>query len=271
MRPSVRLVHWHPLEARARAAALAAAGFRVDASPVRGGPDLRRIRQAPPDALAIDLSRMPSSGREIAVALRRAKATRGVPIVFFEGDPDKVARIRALLPDAVYTTWAKAPAALRRAMASPPARPVTPASFAAYAGVPLARKLGIGPGCVVRLVDPPPGFARALAPLPEGATVRKGLGRGDLVVWFVRSRAVVARGARAMGARAGRGGLWIAWPKKSSGRAGDLSQAEVRRLGLAAGLVDYKICAIDATWSGLRFARRARKTGSDPISAKKGA
>jgi len=260
--PSVRLVHWHPLEAEARAEALANAGFLVDASPLRGGPDLRRIRQAPPDALAIDLSRMPSYGRDIAVTLRRSKATRAVPLVFLEGDPEKVARIRALLPDAVYTTWAKAPAALRRVIASPPARPVTPSSaFAAYSGVPLARKLGIGPGCVVRLVDPPTGFARSLAPLPEGATVRKGLGRGDLVVWFVRSRAVVARGVRAMGARAGRGGLWIAWPKKQSGRAGDLSQGEVRRLGLAAGLVDYKICSIDETWSGLRFARRARKKG----------
>ena len=260
MPPRIRLVHWHPLEARARASRLAAAGFRVDAAPLGGGADLNRIRQAPPDAFAIDLTRMPSYGREIAVALRRSRATRGVPLVFLEGDPEKVARIRALLPDAVFTTWARAAAALRRAIASPPAHPVAPASaFAAYAGVPLARKLGIQPGWVVRLVNPPPDFGRTLGPLPAGVTVRKGLrGRADLVVWFVRSRAVVARGVRAMGVRAGRGGLWVAWPKKGSALASDLTQNEVRRLGLASGLVDYKICAIDATWSGLRFARRVR-------------
>ena len=197
--------------------------------------------------------------------------------MFLEGDPDKVARIRALLPDAVYTTWAKAPAALRRAIASPPAHPVTPASaFAAYAGVPFARKLGIQPGWVVRLANPPPDFGRALGPLPDGATVRKGLrGRADLVVWFVRSRAVVARGIRAMGARAGRGGLWIAWPKKSSALASDLTQNEVRRLGLALGPGRLQESA-RLTRRGRAFASPAahgkrgqtpfpRKGGSDPI------
>jgi hypothetical protein len=54
------------------------------------------------------------------------------------------------------------------------------------------------------------------------------------------------------------GGLWIAWPKKASGMPTDLTQTDVRRAGLASGLVDYKICAIDATWSGLLFARRKK-------------
>jgi hypothetical protein len=66
----------------------------------------------------------------------------------------------------------------------------------------------------------------------------------------------VERRIERLGALAGKGGLWIAWPKRSSGVQSDLTQAIVRRVGLAAGLIDYKVCAIDATWSGLRFTRR---------------
>lgn len=65
-----------------------------------------------------------------------------------------------------------------------------------------------------------------------------------------------------LGSLAGKGGLWIAWPKKASGITTGLSQNEVRQTGLAAGLVDYKVCAIDATWSGLRFARRKASSSS---------
>jgi hypothetical protein len=53
--------------------------------------------------------------------------------------------------------------------------------------------------------------------------------------------------------------LWIVWPKKASALAGDLGEARVREMGLAAGLVDYKVCAVDETWSGLAFASRAAK------------
>jgi hypothetical protein len=55
--------------------------------------------------------------------------------------------------------------------------------------------------------------------------------------------------------------LWIAWPKKASGVASDLTQNDVRRIGLAAGLVDFKICAIDETWSGLKFVKRSQESG----------
>jgi hypothetical protein len=62
-----------------------------------------------------------------------------------------------------------------------------------------------------------------------------------------------------MAAQLTTGSLWIAWPKKSSSLATDLTQQRVREIGLAAKLVDYKVCAIDATWSGLLFTRRRKK------------
>ena len=69
---------------------------------------------------------------------------------------------------------------------------------------------------------------------------------------------MLKRRVKSLGARAGRGGLWIAWPKQASGVKSDLTQPVVRRIGLASGLVDYKVCAIDATWSGLRFTVRKK-------------
>jgi hypothetical protein len=81
----------------------------------------------------------------------------------------------------------------------------------------------------------------------------------DLVLWFVRSARELEGGIETWSARVGKGGLWIVWPKKSSGFATDLQQAIVRKTGLKAGLVDYKIAAIDQTWSGLKFAIRSKE------------
>ncbi|UCE20481.1 MAG: DUF3052 domain-containing protein [Gemmatimonadota bacterium] len=144
-------------------------------------------------------------------------------------------------------------------MANPPRNPVAPKSLLeGYAGTPLPRKLGIKANSVVALVDAPKDFKKTLGPLPEGTTLqKKGRGQNNLTVWFTTSRADLE--ARIQGIVKGvkeRGGLWIAWPKKTSGVASDLTQNHVRKVGLASGLVDYKVCAIDATWSGLLFTRR---------------
>ncbi len=257
-KPRVHLVHWRAAEAEERAARLRAAGYEVEHAGLDGPAARRRLREAPPAAVVIDLSRLPSHGREVAVALRQHKVTRGLPLVFAGGDPEKVERIRALLPDAVFTTWEGVAKALAAAIARPPRDPVVPPShMAGYSGRPLAKKLGIKPGAVVGLIDAPEDFAATLGTLPEGATLRRGArGRCDLLVWFVRSRAALAAGLGRLTARDDLRALWIAWPKKTSAFAGDLSEREVRATGLAAGLVDYKICAVDETWSGLLFARR---------------
>jgi len=255
----IRLIHWHAGEARERAAALRAAGFRVTAGPLAGPAELKALRARPPDVFVIDLARLPAQGRETGVALRQAKATRPVPLVFVGGAPEKVARVRSLLEGAVFTTWPKAVGAVRKVLSAPP-RPVAPLAsvFAGYSGVPLLKKLGIKEGTTVGLLCAPRDFARTLGALPAGAAVRRDPKTpADLAIWFVRSLAELERGIGGLDGRFGAGGAWIAWPKKGSALEGDVTQNDVRRVGLASGLVDYKICAIDQTWSGLKFARRA--------------
>ena len=127
-----------------------------------------------------------------------------------------------------------------------------------YSGTPLPKKLGIREGSRVAVVSAPDGFTRVLGPLPTGVDLRTDArGRCDVVVFFVTRRAELARRfpsfVRALQTD---GGLWVSWPKKTSGVATDLGFDAVQEVGLNAGLVDNKVCAIDGTWSGLRFVRR---------------
>lgn len=254
----IRLVHWSAAEAKARAASLAEAGYTVELATQFGPEGLRQLHANPPATVVIDLSRAPSHGRDVAVVIRRQKTIRHLPIVFAGGDPDRVQSIRELLPDAVYTTWGRIRGALKRVIAHPPVVTVIPPSvMAPYAHVPLAKKLGIKPNAVVVLAGAPPGFESILAPLPEGVTLRRqDRGRRDITLWFVCWQADLLNGLERMKPNGESGGLWIVWPKQASGLASDLTQAVVRKPALSTGLVDFKVCALDATWTGLRFTRR---------------
>jgi hypothetical protein len=133
---------------------------------------------------------------------------------------------------------------------------------AGYSGPPLARKLGCKPGIALCLVGAPAGFEAALDPLPEGARVTTGL-RGAtplaLVLCFCPDRRRLDdRLPKCVDRLARDGALWLAWPKKSSGVATDIGEADIRAAGLDAGLVDVKICAVDETWSGLKFVYRVK-------------
>jgi len=131
---------------------------------------------------------------------------------------------------------------------------------AGYSGTPLPKKLGIKEGSVVALIAAPRNFRKTLGKLPAGARLRtKPDARCTLTLWFIRSRADLTRGLRQAVALAAQGTIWILWPKQTSGVATDLKEGVVREAGLAAGLVDYKVCAVDATWSGLAFALRKGK------------
>jgi hypothetical protein len=127
---------------------------------------------------------------------------------------------------------------------------------AGYSGTPLPKKLGIKPGTTVLLVGAPRGWEPTLGELPEDVHVKRGsIAKADMILWFASSTKDLRAGVK-KAAPAFTGGLWIAWPKKASGVATDLTEDVVRSTAIAAGLVDFKVCAIDATWSGLRFARR---------------
>lgn len=132
-----------------------------------------------------------------------------------------------------------------------------PKSTAGYSGTPLPKKLGIKEGSTVALVKAPSDFAETLGRLPEDARLKRSLrGKFDLTIWFVRSKRDLERDADRILGNLGVNGIWIAWPKKASGIKTDVVEDTVRATGLARGVVDFKVCAIDDTWSGLKFQRR---------------
>ena len=130
--------------------------------------------------------------------------------------------------------------------------------MAGYSGTPLPKKLGIKQGAKLGLFGAPPGFDRTLGALPDGVKrTTKLAGSLDVAVFFATSRAVLERRFAALAkAIAPAGSLWISWPKKSSGKKTDLDENVVRSVGLDEGLVDVKVCAVDETWSGLKFVVR---------------
>jgi hypothetical protein len=133
-------------------------------------------------------------------------------------------------------------------------------SSAGYSGMPLPRKLGIREDSRLLLVGAPVDFAATLGDLPPGVElVEVGAGAVDVAILFALDAPTVrARFADLAASLRPAGGLWIAWPKRGSGVATELYENVVREIGLAVGLVDNKVCAIDATWSGLRFVWRLR-------------
>jgi hypothetical protein len=129
-------------------------------------------------------------------------------------------------------------------------------AVAGYSGTPLPQKLGIKPGVRLSVVAPPADFEHTLA-LPPGVERVGGRSAFDVAIVFCTSLADLRKRLTAAMRRLDpSGGLWIAWPKRASGIATDVTEDRVRELGLAAGLVDNKVCAIDDTWSGLRLVVR---------------
>lgn len=139
-------------------------------------------------------------------------------------------------------------------MASPDLTP------AGYSGTPLPRKLGIKPGSRVAVLQAPADFGATLGELPDGVSVSGDVDAGaglDLVLFFTRSADELrARFADLSNAIHPAGMLWIAWPKRASRVVTDLTEDVVRSIALERGMVDVKVCAIDATWSGLKLVYR---------------
>lgn len=259
----VHLVHWDADDASRRVAALTALGHDAIYLPgVSGTPLMRALRAGAPDCFLIDLDRRPSHGREVGAALAMSPATRHRPIVCAGGDVDAVARMRAVLPDAIYTPWSRLRTALaraRKAAAAPVSPAPAPRGERLFATRTLTQKLGIAAGDDVAVLGAPPGFAELLGTLPAGArltaTVRASATR---FLWFVTSRRELDMAVGRLAALVTSQVAWIAWPKGASGRPTDITGNDVREAGLAAGLVDFKVCSVDATWSGLAFTRRRR-------------
>jgi len=260
---SIRLICWNQDLARERARVLREAGFSVNASPLSTSGLIGQFRERRPAVVLIDLDRLPSHGREVATVLRNGKSTRYIPIVFAGGLAEKVDRVRGELPDAFFTGWQGVAAALKKAMKGRtkrvPAEPVQPlAHMQRYAGSSLVKKLGLKPGMKVAVLAAPDDFEGTLGELPEGVELQPRVTREtEMAIWFVRSRRELGRELDYLIAQLPeRGGVWIVHPKQAGRYRVDFNQRDVMVTGFAAGLAVCKVCAVDADWSGLKFARK---------------
>jgi CheY-like chemotaxis protein len=258
----VRLLHWNASEAATYVELLRNAGYDVEYDHEFRPGMMRLWRESPPDAFVIDLSRLPSNGREIAIALRQSPVLRRIPIVFCEGAEEKVGRIQTQLPDAVYCHTATLRSALKRAIANPPKEPVKPtAMMDRYASKTVAQKLGIKESSTVALIDPPPDYAKVLGEMPAHVEFLEHSGElAAVTLCFVREVHSLRTSLSEVRALAASTKLWILWPKKASGAGGDLTERLVREHAIELGLVDYKICSVSEVWSAMLFALKAGRS-----------
>lgn len=252
----VRLIHFNGPEGRECRLRLASMGHEAFFDEIEGPGLMKKLRANLPDAFVIDLSRMPSGGRQVGMALRASKSTRHVPIVFVDGDPAKVKAVKAVLPDATYTTWPKLKTVLPRAVATPLKAPVVPPS-SIYSGKPAVEKIGIKAGMRVALLGAPPGFTATLKPMPARVKLSaRPDPAADLFLCVVRTLREVHAHFITLAGVVERQPLWMVWPKQGARIKSEVTGNVVRETGLASGWVDYKVCAVDETWSGLAFKRR---------------
>jgi hypothetical protein len=257
----VRLICWNDELAKQHADEIVAAGYRVEASSLRGSSAfITHFKNLNPVAVVIDLDRLPSHGREVAIVLRGSKTTRHIPIVFAGGVDEKVARIRAELPDAAFTSWKRLASVLRRAIASPPIHPVHLAPhMQRWGDSSLPRKLGITSGMQVALLcRAEDGLQEIIGELPAGASmIPRATAETRLILYAVHSLQELdtviehASGHLPKGAS-----FWIAHPKAAGKQRIDFNQNDVRKLALSRGFVDYKVCSVNTYWSALKFVRK---------------
>jgi CheY-like chemotaxis protein len=252
----LRLIHWDSPRGRERKRELLAIGHQVEFDDLDRPAQRRALRANPPDAYVIDLSRLPSQGREVAMALRTYKDTRHVPIVFVDGEPEKVQKVRAVLPDATFTTWGRMKTSLPRAVAQRPAAPIVPPS-SIYSGKPTFEKLGVKSGMHVCVLGAPPGFLDSLGRRPlKTSFTAKPSSECQLFLVVVRSQHELAAQFVTVSRHVDRQTVWVIWPKKGSRVRSDVDANRVRAIGVAAGWVDFKVCSVSDIFSGYAFKRK---------------
>lgn len=254
--PRVRLVCWNAGLADERRGRLEGTGWEIDASAFQPSGFVGQLKQQMPDVVLIDLERLPSHGREVATAIRNSPSLRHLPLVFAGGAPEKVEVIRASLPDAVYCEWKSVEKSLKQALRHRSAVPVRPPShMERYAGSPLVRKLGFKPEMRVATLGLFEEIEGELKEVPEGLRFEPAIHLGtDLVLCVLRSADEMATVLEQLSVQLPpRASFWIIHPKQSGGIRSDFNQNDVRASALRAGFVDYKVCAVNADWSGLKF------------------
>ncbi len=251
----VRIIHWKAEEAGPLIDACRACGYEVEYEDVPFPLLAKTIRKNQPDALVIDLTRLPSHGREAAMAIRRTKYSRHIPIVFVDGETEKVEAVRKQLPDATFTTRKQLCSRIKAACANPVPNPVAPPPvMERYASRTKAQKLGIKPGSTVAVIDPPRDYEAVIGDIGEDIElIENPASVHPVTLWFVRDPQAFLSALRRMRAIADKTRLWVVRPK---GPKSLLNETFLRGAANEVDLVDYKICAVDAHWTGMVFARR---------------
>jgi CheY-like chemotaxis protein len=252
----VRLLHWKASEAAPLLTALHKAGHSVEYEEQFSSALMKQWRRSPPDLFVIDVSRLPSHGREVAIAIRQSPATRRTPIVFCGGEEQKVERLRSLMPDAVYCAApSKLGHAVKVALETPIADAVVPvAMMDRYRDRTAAEKLGIKEGSTLAVMEGPPHLEKLLGQIPAAVQVVDG--EADVTLCCVHDGDSVRQTFSDMRDRAGKSKLWMLWLKKTSDGHRGVTESVIREAGLSLGLVDYKICSVNQDWSAMLFARK---------------
>ncbi len=252
----VRIIHWKAVSAGPLVDAVRVAGFQADYEPdLRPTHIGRAIRESAPVAIIIDLNFRPAMGRDVGAHLRGIKHCRNTPLVFVDGEAEKVEEVRRLLPDAVFARVDTVGAALQSLAGDTLENPVVPPPFMErYKGRTVAQKLGIEPGSAVALVDPPPNYPAVLGELPEDVELDEEPETArPVTLLFVHDGVGLLEGARRLRKLALNSKSWLAWRKDAKN---GVNQNSIRQTCAEFGLVDYKICALDGKWSAMLFARR---------------
>ena len=249
----VQVIHWKPAEAADLVAACQAAGFEAACSA-----EPRVLRERVPAAVVIDLTQLPSHGREVGVWLRQAKKTRHVPIVYVDGDPEKVGRIRAMLPDAVFTSRARLHGELKSAVRKGIPNPaVPPPDIVRFGGRSAAQKIGIKAGMTVGLIDAAPDYQALLGALPEGVEFLEEPAKPQaLTLWFLHYFDGVMNALDGMRRVAARTRLWMVWRK---GGKREVTFYSILTAAAEVGLALSKLCAVNAEWSAVWLVPRKVK------------
>lgn len=248
------MIHREVAEAAALAGRLRDKGYAAQPYLSLGPKGFREIRAEPPDVILIDLMRLPSYGKAMGALLRESKSLREIPLAFLAGDPKKTAEVRRIFPDAEFAEWMDVPEALENAVRNARKAPLLPR----VPSKSVAAKLGITGASVVVMLGAP---AQCPLNLPEGTRIGKRPAEADVVMLWAHSEAGLDRelGRVAPLAEAGRR-IWLLWPKRTSGVETSLTMPRVREIAIGHGLIDYKVCAVDATWSGIAVGpRRGRR------------
>jgi hypothetical protein len=262
---TLRLICWNEADAAGRAGILRRAGYRVIADPPENaGGMIRYFRELAPDAVVIDLDRLPSHGRELGLSLRASKGTSHLRLVFAGGIPAKIELVRAAIPDAIFTPWDNdLAAAIERAIAQPEPPRLPSRELPKETGPgSLERKLDIKPQTHFAIVsinrNDDVWLEELLTSVPGGAIRQRRIDAASTLALFpvATRRDLIRAFEHARAALPTKASLWIVHPKQTSPLAADFNQDDVREAGLAHGFVDYKVCAVDKDWSALKFARR---------------